>query len=692
MQRACLLTVYRAQWAGVDMIQALQRLWKTLLLPLASGSILAGEEGRAGSDWWSLQPVRKPACPRVEDGALAVNPIDGFILEALRAKGLSPSEAASPRTLVRRVSYDLRGLRPSQHEDGAFEGEVPLNAYERAVDRYLASPHYGQRWARHWLDIARFGESQGFERDKLRTNSWRYRDWVVEALNADMPYDVFVRLQLAGDVLLPGGDDGIIATGFLVAGAYDEVGQSQQSAAMKATVRQEEIEDYVSTVGQAFLGLTVHCARCHNHKFDPITQREYFQLAAALVGVGHGERELSQARSARALAPLEAHLRHLKAGAVGVDQQAEIAHLQSQRQRWQSNLVYAVKPTKPDVVRVLHRGNPSEPRGVVAPGGVAAVQGVKASFGLDEKAPESARRIKLAEWITHDDNPLFARVIVNRLWHYHFGQGLVDNPSDLGFHGGQPSHPALLEWLAGEISKRGWSLKAMHRLMVTSATYRQASLWRREAAKVDTGNQLLWRKSPARLEAEALRDAMLQVAGKLNTDMGGPGYYDFTTFINNTQFYSTIDAVGHSFNRRSLYRTWVRSGRNGFLDAFDCPDPSATAPKRAVTTTPLQSLALMNNAFALRMAGHFAERVRALAGTERPAQVCQAFLLAFDQNSPAPPKQKSAVAQVCQAFLLAFDRDPDQVEVEESVKLIESHGLPALCRVLFNSNEFLYVD
>ena len=324
-------------------------------------------------------------------------------------------------------------------------------------------------------------------------------------------------------------------------------------------------------------------------------------------------------------------------------------------------------PKKAEVVHVLNRGNPADPLETVDPAGVASVQGVDARFNLDEQAPEGHRRRSLAEWITNNNNPLFARVIVNRLWQYHFGRGLVETPSDFGFNGGRPSHPELLDWLAAEIAAHDWSLKAIHKVILMSSTYRQSSQLRPDAASVDANNRLLWRKSPRRLEAEVLRDAILSVCGQLNAEIGGPGYYDFTTYVHNTQFYTMVDPVGHSFNRRSLYRTWVRSGRNAFLDVFDCPDPSAKAPMRAVTTTPLQSLSLMNNSFALRMADRFAERLRMDAGSE-------------------------ARAQIQRAFGLAYGRKPKADEIELSSSLIAKHGLSAFCRVIFNSSEYLYVE
>jgi hypothetical protein len=904
-----------------------------------SGRLTA--DSRAGLDWWSLQPVARPARPEVKDAAWPINPIDHFLLAKLESNRLAPAPAADRRTLIRRVHFDLLGLPPGPDDVAAFVADDSAGAYERLVDRLLDSPHYGERWARHWLDVIRFGESQGFERDKLRPNAWPYRDWVIQALNDDMPYDEFARLQLAGDVLRPDDPAAVVATGFLVAGAWDEVGQTQQSAAMKAVVRQDEMEDIVGVTGQTFLGLTVHCARCHDHKFDPITQQDYYRLVAALGGVRHGERDsvseaaralrtasvserhpagpLTHGRGSDRLAELKgqlasindpvrerlvaerrarpqpaveppqpiarwdfaadlrdqlgslhgtAHggarveasrllldgvdsfvateplaedlnektleawvslaewnqqgggvigvqsldgatfdaivfgerepgqwmagsngyvrtqsfngpreteppdqfvhvaivydanqtitayrnggpygqpysaaglatfaagksqvvfgLRHspprgnrLLAGAIrraqlydralsadeiaasaGVLNEAvsddeiiaqltphqrarrqelllEISRVETAQRLATGGRVYAVVPQQPEPCHVLDRGDTRRPKELVAPGGVQAVSPV--GFGLPPDAPEAERRVKLAEWITDPRNPLTARVMANRLWHYHFGVGLVDTPNDFGSSGGRPSHPELLDWLASELTKPSvsqqlaipdshpWSLKHLHRLIVTSATYRQSSRFDPAAATIDSGNRLLWRRTPQRLDAETLRDAVLAVAGELNPTMGGPGLHDFRTHTNNSQFYEPIDPAGYAFQRRSIYRTWVRSGTNPFLDVFDCPDPSTTTPRRAMTTTPLQALSLLNDSFMLRMADKFAERLR--------------------QDTDA-----DAEKQIDRAYQIAFARVATAAEVAAAKRFVSEHGLAAFCRVLFNSNEFLYVD
>jgi hypothetical protein len=873
-------------------------------------------ERRAGRDWWSLQPLVRPMVPAVGAVRRVANPIDAFVVQRLDAAGLAPAPPADRRVLVRRLAFDLTGLPPTPEEVEAFVGDDRPDAYERLVERYLASPQYGVRWGRLWLDLARYGESNGFEHDEFRPEAWPYRDWVVNSLNSDLPYDEFARRQLAGDVLFPQDPEAVEATGFLVAGAYDSVGQEQQSEAMRRVVRQDDLEDMVSTVGQTFLGLTIHCARCHDHKFDPIGQSEYYRMAAALAGVRHGVRDLAPlepevaalrrriaalvAQVAAIEAPVRATLRaarsdgaenppvpiarwdfdrdardqagglHLalegesrlvqgglridvKSGAVGAttaplaaelrgrtleawvqlegleqaggavigvqtldggtvldalvygrpaghwaagsgkavrtlafdgpketeaDRRpvhlalvysdegtvtayrqgmpygtpyhsgslttfapaaaqvvfglgpglpgvksvlagtivrarlydraltaAEVArsqraveddvadrvaidaslapHAKAVRDRCQREIdalwatiaarvrkVYTVTPRPSGPIHRLVRGNPAQPAEVVTAGGLQSLAGVEADFGLAPDAPDAERRRRLAAWITDPKNSLFARAIVNRLWQGHFGAGFVETPSDLGFQGGKPSHPELLDWLACELVAQGYRLKPVHRLLVTSATYRQSSRLDPAAARVDTADRLLWREAPLRLDAEAVRDAMLAVSGALDFRRGGPGFREFA--ITNapgtiTNQYTPLEAVGSQFDRRTLYRTWARGGRSRFLDAFDCPDPSTSAPRRPVTTTPLQALALLNNALTLRLADRLAERLRHEAGDD-PGR------------------------QVERAYLLCFGRVPDESEREGARRVLANHGAAVLARALFNSNEFLYVD
>ncbi len=593
-------------------------------------------QSRSGRDWWSLQPIQNLSPPELDDD-WGRNAIDAFISQRLRAEGLQPSPPATPRNLIRRLYFDLLGLPPTPEQVAAFVADPSEAAYQKLVDELLESKHYGERWGRHWLDVVRFGESDGFERNFQRDNAWPYRDWVIHAFNDDMPYDQFVRLQLIGDQLV-GGVDGAAATGFWVAGVHNTtVGGSQR---MKLLARQDEIEDVLATLGQTFLGLTIHCARCHDHKFDPITQTEYYQFASTISGLGFGERSV----------PVP-------------DQQAEKAQ----------PTIFTLVAGAGETTNVLLRGDPDNVGDIVSPAATAAVAGLTGDFGLAPDAPEAERRRRLAEWITHEDNPLSARVIVNRVWHYHFGTGIVDTPNDFGFNGGRPSHPELLEYLTHTFRDQGYRLKWLHRLIVNSCTYRQATHGQIEAewhtaSSKDVANRLLWRGNVRRLEAESLRDSLLSVAGKLNESAGGPSFKDVSVTLNSgTTYFEPIDVDGSEFFRRTVYRFNPRGGRSALLDTFDCPDPASTAPRRSVTTTPLQSLSLMNNQLVLRMADYFAQRIVDDVGNDLSLQISR-------------------------AWQLAISRDPNVSERELSEQLVREHGLPELCRGLFNINEFVVIE
>jgi hypothetical protein len=590
---------------------------------------------------------------------------------------------ADRRTLIRRLSFDLVGLPPTPHEVEAYVNDSAHGAYERLVDRLLDSPHYGERWARHWLDIVRYGESQGFERNKFRPNAWKYRDFVVEAFNSDMPYDQFVRWQIAGDVLQPDDPLAVIASGFLAMGPYDLTAYNNGTPPMRAFAREEELEGLVATISQAFLGLTVNCARCHNHKFDPISHKEFYQLSAALGGTYQGDerevltdkgRPIAQKRVAALRREIESLAAKEKSADVWTKPSlaAKRFRLESVIRLLQGGPVHTARPKQPGPWHILARGDCRQPRDVVGPGGIAALRGISADWNLSQDAPEAERRKSLARWIADPHNPLTPRVIVNRLWAHHFGAGLVRTPSDFGFQGGSPSHPELLDWLAGQLVRpddgTAWSLKRIQRLIVTSAAYRQSSRNTVKGGQVDADNRLLWRQTPRRLEAEAFRDAVLAVSGEIDLRMGGPGYRDFkVSSAGDNETYTVFDAVGGDFNRRSLYRTWLRTSTSPLLDLLDCPDPSVATPKRTVTSTPLQALALLNNRFMEHHAERFAERLK--------------------REAP-----QGASAQVRRGYDLSFARQPTDGELDFGQRFAAEYGLTQFCLVLLNTSEFSYID
>jgi mono/diheme cytochrome c family protein len=572
------------------------------------------------SKHWSFQPVRRPPVPVIADATPARNEIDQFISARLQTARLAMSPEADRRTLIRRVSFDLLGLPPTPEDVEQFVRDPSPAAYENLVDRLLASPHFGERWARHWLDVVRFAESHGFERNQPRPNAWPYRDYVIGAFNEDKPFNQFLREQLAGDVL--GADE---ATGFLVGGARDEV--PSPDPVLTAQQRADELHDMVSTTGSAFLGLTLGCARCHNHKFDPITQADYYAVTADLAGVRHGERPPKSTD-------------------------------------WipSTKTIYAGQFEQPVAIHRLQRGEPTQPRETIAPGALSAF-GVRFELNSDS---EPARRLALAAWITNPRHPLTARVMVNRLWHYHFGEGIVSTPSDLGTNGAAPTHPDLLDWLASEFVARGWSLKAMHRLIVLSATYRQSSRADAIGLEVDAGNRLLWRFPPQRLEAEPLRDAILATCGNLNLTLGGPGFELFEANKKYVKIYTPKTQFGPPEWRRMVYECKPRMQLDSVFGVFDCPDAGQIAPKRTRSTTPLQALSLLNSTFMMQQAGLFAERLEKEVGPE-------------------------PCAQARRAFRLAFGRAPAGDELKAGEALIRSEGLVVFCRALLNANEFVFV-
>jgi len=655
----------------------------------------------ARRDHWAWQPLSQPVPPDQpeESAGLVRNEIDRFILAKLNEHQLSLSPEADRRTLIRRLSFDLLGLPPAADDIDGFVNDGDPRAVEILVDRMLASPHYGERWAGHWLDIAHYADTHGFERDQRRDNAWPYRDWVIRALNSDLPYDQFLRDQIAGDILRPDDPDAVAATGFLAAGPWDFVGQAETpSPVLKRQARADDLDDMVTQVMTAACGVTINCARCHDHKLDPISQQEYYSLWAVFAGVKRGDRVLSAAEQQQLTErkeELEQELSKVRGALTllegigwtpeqGQAGQTQITLLRQRLEDLGRSIetlpapakIYAVTTESPPVISLLQRGNPEQPGDVVTPGTISCVP-LPASFGSNHLT-DSERRIALADWIVAPQNPLTARVIVNRLWHHHFGVGLVETPSDFGLGGGLPSHPELLEWLAVRLQQAGWSLKSIHRLICLSATYRQSSSQKpqqhnppretlQRALAVDAGNRLLWRQNPRRLDAESLRDSVLTVSGKLETQMFGPGYRDFDYREEYAPVYTYITADAPRLWRRSVYRFIVRTTPNPFLTTLDCPNAANLTPTRNVTTTALQSLALLNHEFMLKQAEYFGLRLAA--------------------NPDATEHE-----QVQLAFRLAFGRDPSSAETEAGVTLLESSGAAEFCRALMNANEFVYVD
>ena len=673
---------------SVEQVTVLRR-WVEQGARWPEGMVLK-EAPKAGAEWWSLRPLGKIEPPRAE-GWLEErleNPIDAFISAGLKEKGLEPSPPSARRTLIRRLSYDLTGLPPTPEEVAAFEADSSPTSYEALVDRLLASPRYGEQWGRHWLDVVRFGESRGYERNEIIPNAWPFRDYVIRSFNDDKPFDRLVREHLAGDVI--GKDQPEVEAGamFLVCGPYDDVGN--QDAAQAAVIRANTLDDVIRATGESFLGLTIGCARCHDHKFDPLSQKDYYALYATFAGVRHGNRVVATASARARYEALAGPLRDREAHAIAKLTKIEstvrtgasldvIQRLEARKAERDvvRSVLKAIPPLPnwwignfepaPGPFHVFLGGDPQRAGSNVSAASLEVLQRDLPGYVLLPDTPESQRRLALADWLVDPRNPLTPRVLANRIWHYHFGTGLVDTPSDFGFMGGRPSHPDLLDWLARHLVDGGWRLKPLHRLIVTSRTYRQASTYREAAGRVDGASRSLWRFPPRRLAAEEVRDTMLAVAGLLDPRMGGPGFKLYQYFQDNVATYVPLDRPGPETYRRSVYHHSARASYLDVLTDFDCPDNAFGAPRRASTTTPLQALAMLNHGFSVDTAHAFADRLRREVG-------------------PAP------VDQSRRAFVLAFGRAPTGDELADACRLIDRHGLPAFCRVLLNANELIYID
>ncbi|MBI3870997.1 MAG: DUF1553 domain-containing protein [Verrucomicrobia bacterium] len=598
---------------------------------------------------WAFRPIRRSPVPPPpasvnRAGGVSLNPIDAWTGASLRKAGIEPNPEASPRSLLRRVYFDLIGLPPTLQEVAAFEKDHSPQAWSRVVDRLLAMPQYGERWARHWLDVARFAQSNGYERDGEKLFAWRYRDYVVAALNADKPYDQFVREQLSGDEWVSerrasrrgeGGAtglsteerDAIVATGFLRLGVSDDEPDDKLQAEF------DELDDMASSTGAAFLGLTLGCARCHDHKFDPIAQSDYYSLISffrSLRTTGKATQTLESSTYLPLASPeelgrwrrdRESELKQLTneaAGATGDAKktiEAKIAKLKEAQPPFDWALAGCEREDAIPVVQVLSRGNPRSPGAETPPAFLKTLSNsppvVRAIAG---DRPSSGRRRALADWVASSDNPLTARVIVNRVWHHHFGRGIVKTTTDFGRVGSPPTHPELLDWLASEFMREGWSIKKLHRQILTSETWkRSSSVEQRKAQSIDPGNDLLWRQNLRRLDAEALRDTVLSISGRLNLKSGGRGFFPHLSgeVLAGGSRPGTDWEVSapEEQSRRSLYAYVRRTSMPPMMEAFDYNNATSPLGERTTTTVAPQALMLLNDSFLHDQASAWAERL-----------------------------------------------------------------------------------
>jgi mono/diheme cytochrome c family protein len=581
-------------------------------------------------EFWSFRPVADPSLPPVRDAAWPQTSLDYFVRAAQEASGLRPALPADRRTLLRRVTFDLIGLPPTAEEVEAFVNDPRPDAYEKVVDRLLASPLYGERWARHWLDVARYGEDQAhtFQARKY-PNGYRYRDWLIRAFNDDMPYDRFVKEQIAADLLGGEGDpQRLAALGFFALGPV-YYGDPKKL---------DQLDDRIDTLARGFLGLTVACARCHDHKFDPISQQDYYALAGVFASTDYKEVFL--------VPPAVVEEAKRKQSAADKKRKAPL----------NLPLVHALtEAPKPVTMRVHLRGNPST-LAEEAPHRFLAILG-----GEGHPFTKGSGRLEMAEAIASKDNPLTARVMVNRIWQHHFGRGLVRTASNFGALGERPTHPELLDHLATRFVRSGWSIKALHREILLSATYRQASRLDARNHEINPENKLLWRMNRRRLEVEAWRDAMLAVSGQLDGTVGGP----------------SAELAAADNRRRTVYGAVSRHELNPLLRLFDFPDPNITSGERTVTTVPLQQLFVLNSDFMVRIAKALVARLAAAPNNDDAGRIRRAFVLLY-----ARPATEQEV-RLGLAFLAAGESQGG------------SKGLTRweqYAQVLLGANEFLYVD
>jgi len=685
--------------------------------------------------FWSFQRVRRPQPPPVKRKAWVRNPVDAFVLKRLEAAGLAPNPPASRAALIRRAYYDLTGLPPTPEEVQAFLADRSPNAWEKVVDRLLASPRYGEKWGRHWLDLVRYAESNSYERDSAKPNAWRYRDYVIRSLNADKPYDQFVREQLAGDELAPRTPERLIATGYYRLGIWDD------EPVDGAQVLYDDLDDIASTTGQVFLGLTINCARCHDHKLDPIPQKDYYRFLAFFAGVhryGGPDRGTNVKTSLRPIAPaaeqekqraeIAAHNAKVDANEAqtgAIEQRVEPDLTPREQEMWPDEEARApilkkrvpallsqeeydryvaltaereqlkkFQPTALDMAlcvteigktpretHVLLRGNAHAEGEKVEPGFPSVLAPPQPVITVPEYGDTCGRRLALARWIASKENPLAARVIVNRLWQYHFGRGIVRSPNNFGFQGDKPTHPELLDWLASELAAQDWRLKPIHRLIMLSATYRMSSQPAPRALAKDPENDLFWRFDMRRLEAEEIRDSLLAVNGSLNLQMGGPSI--FPALPAEVLAGQSVPGQGwekcppEQQRRRSVYAFVKRSLVMPIIASFDGAETDLTCPARFATTQPTQALGMLNRALVNDQARVFAKYVVQKAGAGPAAQV-RLCLWRTLQRAPTPAELARGVKLIA--------------SLQKSEKIGAEDALAAFCVVAFNLNEFLYLD
>ncbi|MBB23795.1 MAG: hypothetical protein CMN04_13060 [Roseibacillus sp.] len=592
------------------------------------------------TDLWSLKKILDQVVPSVEDDSWATNPIDLFILDKMNNKELHPNNMADKSKLIRRVSFDLVGLAPSRDEVNDFVSDDSPDAYDKLLSRLLSSPHYGERWGRHWLDVARFGESHGYESDNERPHAWTYRDAVIRALNDDLPFDQFVKLQVAGDIIFPKDSLAVSLTGFLSAGST----VTNVDGVDREKANYDKMDDIVSATGSAFLGLTVGCARCHNHKYDPISQEDYYKMVGFFLPGREGDRELEIGKS-------------------GSKVKAMV---------WNGGN----KKKNP----LLKRGDVEQKGDDVGIGVLTALSadnGDVKSWLSESDQNKGDGRQALAHWLTDTEKgsgELLARVIVNRLWQHHFGEGLVKTSNNFGQVGDRPTHPELLDWLSQELIKSQWKIKTIHKLIMNSSTYMQSVAWDQKRHDIDPENKLYWRREARRLEGEIIRDSIMNTAGTLNKKLYGPSVKPWVSkdAINtgSTNKWPVNVKDGPNTWRRSIYVFMRRSMRVPFFEVFDVPDAMQSRGVRELTTVPTQALMLLNNEFVRSQASHFAESIKKNVG-----------------ESDIPKL-------ITEAYWRALSRAPTELEITASNDLLSKDGqsLDNLCHILFTLNEFCYVD